>query len=109
MEYYFERDGHAFEAIFTYLQCGIMLKPDKVTYKVFLEEMQFFGFGTIAQRMYNEKCARFQEKEILEEDVSTISGYIYHVLEYPGTDNYSRFLSLVSTLVILLSTTCVCI
>ena len=63
-EYYFERDGRSFEAIFVYLQCGVVSKPDKVPYKVFLEEMQFFGFGDVAKKIYEEKCAGFQDVKI---------------------------------------------
>ena len=108
-EYYFERDSKSFEAIFTYLQCGVIDKPDKVTYKVFLEEMQFFGFGEIAQRLYNEKLSGFQKIRIPDSHLETRSGYIYHVLEYPGLNSTSRILSLLSALVILLCTSCTCI
>ncbi|XP_057317670.1 potassium voltage-gated channel subfamily A member 10-like isoform X1 [Hydractinia symbiolongicarpus] len=63
-EYYFDRDPRSFEAILTYLQCGLLLQPENVAYKVFLEDLQFFGFGKAALDIFKTGHGQVkQEKE----------------------------------------------
>ena len=108
-EYYFERDSKSFEAILVYMQCGHCEKPDKIPYKIFLEELQYFGFGDLAFKIYNDKCAGYQNVQFKEDDMLTTRGYLWHILEYPGMDTVSRLLTLFSTFLILLSTSLICI
>ena len=46
----------AFEAIFTFMQCGILCAPLKVPYVVFLQELQFFGFHDTALDLYSQNA-----------------------------------------------------
>lgn len=108
-EFFFERDSQSFEAILVYMQCGLCEKPEKVPYKIFLEELQYFGFGQIAYKIYSDKCAGYQDVNIDEKELVTLRGYLWHILEYPGLDRVSRLLTLFSTVVIVISTILICL
>ena len=57
-EYRFNRDYRCFEAIFVYLQCGLLKKPEKATFKKFIEELIFYGFEDQALELYNKELMK---------------------------------------------------
>lgn len=103
-EYYFERDGKSFEAILTYMQCGVIEKPEKVPYKIFIEELQYFGFHDLAESIYKENCSPIVRKERDIKKIKGLRNYIWNVMEYPRICKLSKYLTLVQSTVIILST-----
>ena len=43
-EYFFERNPHSFQALLTYYQTGILVKPAEVDNRIFGADLKFFGF-----------------------------------------------------------------
>lgn len=101
-EYYFDRNPKAFEAIFVFMQCGILYQPPKVPYKVFIEELQFFGFGDKAMKLFEEHRGR-PDRKIMHENRDTCLSRIWEVLEFPETNKWSRFLTSFSMFVIMMA------
>lgn len=107
-EFFFERDPRSFEAIFIYMQCGLIVKPDKVPYKVFIENLQFFGFEELASKLYNEEVAILRPPTYDPKKVLGFKNTLWHILEYPNATKHSRWLNLWTTLVIFIATTLLC-
>ena len=100
-EFYFDRCSKAFEAIFTYLQCGIIYQPEDVPYRVFIEELQFFGFGEKAYEIFIDGLGNVKD----DTDVKNMPmrTYVWNIFERPEFNRISRILSIFSTFIIFLS------
>ena len=101
-EYYFDRNPKAFEAIFVFMQCGILCHPPKVPYRIFIEELQFFGFGEKALKLFIESRGK-PRKKVIHADRNTLLSTIWELLEFPETNKGSRYLTTFSMTVILLA------
>ena len=89
-EFYFERNSRVFECILVYMQCGILQKNDKIPDKVFIEDLQFFGFGNLAKKYYfngitRGKCHKYHSFKSIG-----LRRYIGQVLEHPDVNYVSR-------------------
>ena len=73
-----------------------------VKYQDFIEDLQFFGFSDLAMSIYNDTIADLQKKRFLPADIDTVSGYMWHVLEYPEMNIVSKVKISVSRCFILL-------
>ena len=76
--------------------------PTIVKYQDFIEDLQFFGFSDLAMSIYNDTIADLQKKRVLPADIETVSGYMWHVLEYPEMNIVSKvkdFISISSCLI----------
>ena len=52
LEFYFERDPKSFAAIFTYMQCGVLAKPEQVRYYAFIMDMVLFFENNLMIYLY---------------------------------------------------------
>ena len=111
-EFFFDKDPHAFEAILVYLQCGILKQPDKVAFKTFIEDLQFFGFGGKAFELY--------EKESFKGSMMTTSNYgtrkevgtrvyLYNIFEHPDINFTAQLLATFTSLIIFVSIVAYCV
>lgn len=109
-EYFFEQDPRAFEAILTYLQCGILVRPETVALKNFVAELQFYGFGKKAWELY-------QSEDVYSPDTNEhkprseigTALYIYNLMEHPDVNIVSRVFVTFSCLIIFLSIIVYCL
>lgn len=111
MEFFFDKDPHAFEAILVYLQCGLLLQPEKVTLKIFIETLQFFGFDKKASQIYHKESVKplsVNFKYGTREQLG-LRMYLFYLLEYPDINFISRFIAAFTTLVIFLSICVYCV
>ena len=109
-EFFFDKDPHVFEAILVYMQCGILRQPEKVAFKTFVEDLQFFGFGSKASAIYETESIQGPQsgnygtrKEI------GLRLYIYNMLEHPDVNFTSQMLAGLTSLIIFLSIVVYCV
>lgn len=109
-EFFFDKDPHVFEAILVYLQCGLLKQPEKVAFKTFVEDLQFFGFGQKASGIYEEGCIKGPlpgnygtRKEI------GLRLFMYNTLEHPDVNFTSQMLAGFTSLIIFLSIVVYCV
>lgn len=105
-EYVFDRNSKAFEAIFTYMQCGILTKPKDITVGIFIGELTFFGFTELAKSRYQDEIMIVKSEKNEPKDLIT---KLYFIIEYPETNLLSRCYSLISAAIVLLSIITYCI
>jgi len=101
-EYFFDRNAKVFEAILTYLQTGILAKPEAVPDKVYLDDLRFFGFENEAVDFYKSLVATV-DQPVVDLPKNKLQRKIWETMEYPNTSRLAKFVSLVSTFVIVLS------
>ena len=109
-EFFFDKDPHVFEAILVYLQCGLLKQPDKVAFKNFVEDLQFFGFKKKASDIYKEETVKGPvpgnygtRKEL------GLRLFIYNMLEHPDVNFASQMLASFTSLIIFLSIVVYCV
>ena len=108
-EFYFNRNSKAFEYILVYLQSGILHKPDNVPENVFIQELQFFGFGNTAQRIFNEGIGKEKSKQFQDCKTAGFKQYLWQVLEYPDINLFAKIIAIISCFLILLSILILCV
>ena len=110
-EFFFDRDSRVFEAILVYLQCGLLAQPEKVAFKNYIEDLQFFGFGERASRIYKEERVKApsENKEYGTREEIGLRMYLYHLLEHPDINTLSQCLAAFSSLIIFLSIVVYCV
>lgn len=109
-EYFFNKDPRAFEAILVYLQCGILVRPETVALKNFVEELQFYGFDDKAWALYeNEDVISPQTNHRKPRSEIGTAQYIYNMMEHPDVNIMSQIFVGFSCLVIFLSIIVYCL
>jgi len=110
-EYFFDRDPKIFEAILVYLQCGLLAQPEKVAFKLFIEDLQFFGFGRRAEKLYKDESIRAPSAVQTYGTRGELGTrlYVYYILEHPDVNFFSKFLAGFSSLIIFLSIIVYCV
>lgn len=110
-EYVFDdRDPRAFEAILTYMQCGILSKPEQVSMRCFIIELLFYGFSDIARRRFQQEIVMTPTDQHSGQinDIG-VRNWIYETLENPSKNCSSQIISALSALVVIISITSYCI
>ncbi|XP_065060803.1 shaker-related potassium channel tsha2-like [Rhopilema esculentum] len=107
-EYFFDRNAKVFEALLTYLQTGILAKPDAVPDKVYLDDLRFFGFENEAVDFYKSLLLTI-ERPVFDLPKNKYQRKIWETMEYPSTSRLAKIISLISTFVIVVSIFVFCI
>lgn len=107
-EYFFDRNAKVFEALLTYLQTGILSKPEAVPDKIYLDDLRFFGFENEAVDFYKSLLATV-ERPTFESPKNKFQRKIWETMEYPNTSRLAKIISLISTFIIVLSIVVFCI
>ncbi|XP_066913227.1 potassium voltage-gated channel protein Shaker-like [Clytia hemisphaerica] len=110
-EFFFDKDPHTFEAILVYLQCGLLQQPEKVDFKAFIEDLQFFGFGDKAYHIYRREaiipdtsCANQGTREEIGFRL-----FLYNMLEYPDINLTAQIFAGLTSFIIFISIIVYCI
>eukprot|EP00112_Aurelia_sp_Birch-Aquarium-sp1_P008922 Seg1997.5 transcript_id=Seg1997.5/GoldUCD/mRNA.D3Y31 product="Potassium voltage-gated channel subfamily A member 3" protein_id=Seg1997.5/GoldUCD/D3Y31 len=107
-EYFFDRNSKAFEAILTYLQTGILVKPEAVADKVYLEDLRFFGFENEAVDFY-KSLLQSTDHPIMVFPKNKYQRKVWETMEYPSTSHLAKVVSVISTFVIVVSIIVFCV
>ena len=107
-EYFFDRNAKVFEALLTYLQTGILSKPEAVPDKVYLDDLRFFGFENEAVDFYKSLLATV-ERPAHDLPKNKYQRKVWETMEYPSTSRLAKIISLISTFIIVLSIVVFCI
>ena len=109
-EYVFCRDKPSFDAIlFFYQSQGILAKPEDVSEKTFLEELEFYGLHNM---YYSENMDHISGSQEDVEEILPLSPHkrkLWLLFEYPRSSQTARVLALWSIFVILFSTIVFCL
>ena len=107
-EYFFDRNAKVFEALLTYLQTGILAKPETVPDKVYLDDLRFFGFESEAVDFYKSLLATI-DQPVIELPKNKYQRKVWETMEYPNTSRLAKIISLISTFVIVVSIVVFCV
>ena len=108
-EFFFNKNPHTFEAILVYLQCGLLQQPEKVDFKSFIEDLQFFGFGDKALHIYRREAIIPETRNQGTREEIGLRLFLYNMLEYPDISLTAQILAGWTSLVIFISIIVYCI
>ena len=106
-KYYFNRNKQSFESIlFFYQSNGTLLCPDGMRIELFVDDCNFYQLPD--ESIYRMKLKAGIIPELQEEDDDYITpvtkqGYLWNVLEYPGSSKTAQVFMIVSMSAIVLS------
>lgn len=107
-EYFFDRNAKVFESLLTYLQSGILVKPEGIADKVYLDDLRFFGFNNEAVNFYKSLLAT-TENVVKDMPKNCLQRKLWTVMEYPNSSCLAKAIAVVSTFIITLSIVIFCI
>ena len=108
-EFFFNRNRDAFESIFQYYQTyGKLIKPEGMSLKDFIEELQFFELGEEAVNHFKAEMHYTDEKEEPSSKRGWL-GKLWSFLEHPETSKAAGIFGIISQSIILLSIVCFCL
>eukprot|EP00794_Sanderia_malayensis_P015042 gene15042-16595_t len=108
-EYFFDRNAKVFEALLTYLQTGILSKPEAVPDKVYLDDLRFFGFHDEALDFYKSLLISVESNCLRDLPKNPYMRKVWETMEYPNTSRLAKIISVFSTFVITLSIVIFCV
>lgn len=110
-EYFFDRNRKAFDAILFYYQSnGRISKPENITEKQFVSELNFFGIGKKEDLLtYSERVDRVIMADSEELPTNKIKMYFWKLFSVPNSSPLARLIMFIGVFTLVLSIAITCI